>query len=109
MKKILRIIPLFFLIACSKQVEAEQVAKVEQNFDKIKLGLNKEQVQRLLGSPRAIKRDIGPFNSLKCNKCELWIYPAEEGTIKWPQVAFETATNTVTKTFRAEPDEYFLF
>jgi hypothetical protein len=114
MKLLLRVIPLLFLIACVREIDPwaidpKQIDRVKQNLGKIKPGMNKEQVKQLLGNPRKAKGGLGPLDPLKCIECELWIYPADEETIDWPQIAFEETTNKVTKVFCEEPDEYFLF
>jgi len=107
----MRLLSLFLLLltACSSQPDPEQIARVEQNFDKIQPGMTKEQVRKLVGEPFKVNENFELTKGLGCNSCELWLLVGSIQDIKWPHVVFDRTTNRVTKRFEEEPDEYFLF
>jgi hypothetical protein len=111
MKQCLQTIPLLFLIACSNQIDPKQIARVEQNFDKIKPGMTTEQIKKIVGEP--ISKGNFEFKNVVslCNKppcyVEVWALAATaDKFLEWPHVAIDRKTQRVIKVFRAEGDEY---
>jgi outer membrane protein assembly factor BamE (lipoprotein component of BamABCDE complex) len=47
----LLLVILMLTAACGTGIKPEQIARVEQNFNKIKQGMTKEEVEKLIGKP----------------------------------------------------------
>jgi hypothetical protein len=113
MKPFLALGLLLLLMACSREIDPKKVARVEQNFSKIKPGMTKAQVEQLVGEP--ISR--GDFEFRKSELCaippcqiEIWALEATvDKTSEWPHVAIDRRTQKVIKAFRAEGDQYLLW
>jgi len=109
MKRILQLSPLILIMYSCKGVDTAQVARVEQNFERIEPGMTREQVKGMLGVPWNVKKDILSSDAMECEDCELWQYPAPEDEILWPHIVFEETTGEVTATFQEDPSEYTPF
>jgi hypothetical protein len=111
MKQCLQTIPLLFLIACSSQINPQQIAQVEQNFDKLKPGMTKDQVKQMVGEPISkgnfeFKNIVSLCSNPPCY-VEIWALAAPANQFsEWPHVAIDHKTQRVVKVFRAEGDEY---
>jgi SmpA / OmlA family len=111
MKQFLHTIPLLFLMACSSQIDPKQIARVEQNFDKIKPGMTKEQVKKNVGEPISkgnfeFKNKVSLCGNPPCYM-EIWaLAAAADKFSEWPHVAIDRKTQRVVTVFRAEGDEY---
>lgn len=104
---------LLLLTACSSQPDPEQIARVEQNFDKIQPGMTESQVIELVGKPLdqgqfTLNSEDEPCTQPPC-QIEIWVLPAtsEESYTNWPHVAFDPKTNRVIKPFETGIDRYF--
>jgi hypothetical protein len=104
---LIAVIPIL-ITACSTDIKPDQIARVEQNFDKIKPGMTREQVRALIGHPLDINDKLSEHEEIGCSKCEVWLlYSNPENYLNWPQVAFDVRTGKVTKVFRIQNDRFF--
>jgi len=94
----------------------KQCEVVRENFEKLKIGMTKDEIFPLIGGkrPRKIIRNPGQFSEQK-TKWEIYplCYDLESCIIKksekkvcyeWQMIAFDTETNKVIKIFSEEPD-----
>jgi hypothetical protein len=114
---------LMLMTACGTGIKPEQIARVEQNFDKIKPGMTKDEVEKLVGKPYrdgTITYNIADSPNNKMNEqvleCKIapcswdvWALAAEAGEddLEWPIIAFDRNTHRVIKIFRDELEDYF--
>jgi hypothetical protein len=119
----IRLLPLFLSLvsvaACSAlpPLDPEQIARVEQNFDKIQPGMTQEQVRKLVGEPlesRIARTMDNKWSAQLCGQpkpsCEvdLWLLEADpEDYMDWPHVSFDPKTGRVIRSFKEEQDKYF--
>jgi hypothetical protein len=97
LSRTLLLIVLMLTAACGTGIKPEQIARVEENFDKIKPGMTKKQVEALVGSPLAEKVVIFDW-ALVADKDE---YGA------WPKVIFDHETGRVVKLMHEEFGRFF--
>lgn len=95
----------------------EQCEVVKQNFDKLKVGMTKEQVIPLIGGERKVGVILNPgsfpgerpgeFLSEQKTPWEVWALCNNPQTdYEWYFIAFDTKTNKVVKIFSGEIDDY---
>jgi hypothetical protein len=119
--KSLMLIPLLFLMACTQRVDSKKVARVKENFDKIKPGMTNDEVKKLVGEPiqegtitynhanyPAKRNDMHLTCKLAPCSWDAWALEANpEDFDAWPIVIFDRNTHRVTQTFREELEDYF--
>lgn len=113
----IRLLSLFVILlsmaACSSQPDLEQIARVEQNFDKIQAGMTESQVIELVGKPLDQAEFTLNSKDELCTQppCQvaIWALPAtsDKNYATWPHVAFDPTSGQVIKSFRTGIDEYF--
>lgn len=95
----------------------EQCEVVEQNFDKLKVGMTKEQVIPLIGGERKVGVILNPGNFpgerpgeyLREQKTpwEIWaLCDNPKKPYEWYMIAFDTKTNKVVKIVSGDPEAY---
>lgn len=95
----------------------EQCEVVEQNFDKLKVGMTKEQVIPLIGGERKVSAIYNPGNfpgdppdeflSEQKTPWEVWgLCNTYQKSYEWYFIAFDTKTNKVVKIFSGPFDRY---
>jgi hypothetical protein len=118
----LLLVILMLTAACGTGIKPEQIARVEQNFNKIKQGMTKEEVEKLIGKPYrygTITHNVAdspsdtfkPALECKIAPCswDVWALAADpkQDFLKWPMIAFDRKTNRAIKIFREELEDYF--
>jgi hypothetical protein len=113
---------MMLITACGTGIKPEQIVKVEQNFNKIKPGMTKEEVVKLVGKPYGdgtITYNVAdspddtskPVLECKLAPCswDVWALSAEAGEddSEWPLVAFDRNRSRVIKIFRDDLEMYF--
>jgi hypothetical protein len=113
---------LMLITACGTGIKPEQMTRVEQNFNKIKQGMTKEEVEKLVGKPYrygtitynvadSTSDTFKPVLECKLAPCswDVWALAADpkQDYLEWPMIAFDRNTNRVIKSFREELEEYF--
>lgn len=86
----------------------EQCKVVKQNFDKLKVGMTKEQVIPLIGGEREVGVIFNPGKfPEQQNRWEVWaLCNNPQKDYEWYFIAFDTKTNKVVKIFSGFFDEY---
>ena len=95
----------------------EQCEVVEQNFDKLKVGMTKEQVIPLIGGERKVGVILNPgsfpgerpgeFLSEQKTPWEIWALCSNpKKPYEWFMIAFDTKTNRVVKIVSGDPEAY---
>jgi hypothetical protein len=95
----------------------EQCEVVEQNFDKLKVGMTKQEVIPLIGGERNYSvtyppgnfpwKERGEYEPHQKNPWQLWVLchnPKNRG--EWLMIAFDTKTNRVVRIFSGDPELY---
>jgi hypothetical protein len=108
----LLLIVLMLTAACGTGIKPEQIARVEENFDKIKPGMTKKQVEALVGSPLAEQVVIFDSKTDLCErpqcKLEVWALVADKDEYgAWPKVIFDHETGRVVKLMHEEFGRFF--
>lgn len=95
----------------------EQCKKVEQNFDKLKVGMTKEEVLPLIGGKRSIQvtyppgefpwKKRGEYEPHQKNPWQLWVLCHNpKNRDEWLMITFDTKTNRVARIFYGDPVLY---
>ena len=86
----------------------EQCEVVEQNFDKLKVGMTKEQVIPLIGGERKVGVIFNPGKfPEQQSRWQVWaLCNNPQKDYEWYFIAFDTKTNKVVKIFSGWFDEY---
>lgn len=86
----------------------KQCQVVKQNFDKLKVGMTKEQVIPLIGGEREVGVIFNPGKfPEQQNRWEVWaLCNNPQKDYEWYFIAFDTKTNKVVKIFIGFFDEY---
>jgi len=107
-----------FLPACRNMPSPEAITRSEQNFDKIEIGMTKDEVVALTGKPyiqgtRTLNVPTPESTHLRCMEppCswDLWALNAQLGKDddSWPIVVYDRNTHRVIDVFRGEIEYYF--
>jgi hypothetical protein len=116
LSRTLLLIVLMLTAACGTGIKPEQIARVEENFNKIKQGMTKEEVEEIIGKPYmkgTLTYNTVTETMLKCKlppcSWDLWALAADgkKNSTNWPIVVFDRNTQRVTRTFRDELEHYF--
>lgn len=97
-----------FSIPIHIQNTDKQCEKVEQNFDKLKIGMTKQEIIPLIGGERKANPIFNPgkFKEQK-SKWEVWALCSDsKNQSKWSMIVFDTKTNRVVKIFVGDPEVY---
>lgn len=89
----------------------EQCKKVEQNFGKLKIGMNKEEVIPLIGGERSVQvtyppgkfpwKERGEYETQQKNPWQLWVLcHNSKSRDEWLMIAFDTKNNRVVRIFQ---------
>ena len=106
-----------FLDAITWPYTDEQCEVVEQNFEKLKVGMTKEEVIPLIGGERGIYVNFygGQFPGNKPEEYEtqqknIWqvwaLCKNPKNRDEWLMIAFDTKKNKVLKIFSGDPEVY---
>lgn len=99
---------LFFHITSPPAFTDEQCEVVERNFDKLKVGMTKEEVIPLIGGERKVGVILNPGNFPgQHTRWEVWALCNNPQTdYEWYFIAFDTKTNKVVKIASDDPEAY---
>lgn len=86
----------------------EQCEVVKQNFDKLKVGMTKEQVIPLIGGERKVRVILNPGNFPEQQiRWEIWALCSNPNNpYEWYMTVYDTKTNRVVKIVSSDPEAY---
>jgi hypothetical protein len=100
---------IFFVIMLNPSPYTDkQCEKVKENFDKLKVGMSKQEIIPLIGGERKANPIFNPgkFKDQK-SKWEVWaLCPNSKNKYEWWMIVFDTKTNKVVKIFSGDPEAY---